>query len=140
VGEIVSHTAALISRDPALSSLRIHTPARTAVVLADREQLQIVFQNILMNAAQATGGAGDVDVAIEPGDRGWQVAITDHGPGMSADVREQAFAPFFTTKHRGTGLGLPTARRFVEAHGGHIALDAPPGGGTVVTVFLPSAP
>ena len=137
---LVAHTAALIARDPTLASLRIHTPTESAVVLADREQLQIVFQNILMNAAQATGGAGDVDVAIEPAERGWQVAIADHGPGMPAEVREQAFAPFFTTKHRGTGLGLPTARRFVEAHGGHIALDTPPGGGTVVTVFLPSAP
>ena len=55
----------------------------------------------------------------------------------SADVRKRLFTPFFTTKARGTGLGLLTARRLVEAHGGTIAIDCPAGGGTVVTLELP---
>jgi signal transduction histidine kinase len=56
---------------------------------------------------------------------------------MTPDVRETVFEPLFTTKHRGTGLGLPTARRVVERHRGTLDLPCPPGGGTVATVTLP---
>ncbi len=58
---------------------------------------------------------------------------------MPAEVRDKVFEPFFTTKHRGTGLGLPTARRIVEAHGGTIEIDTPASGGTVVLISLPAA-
>jgi signal transduction histidine kinase len=53
------------------------------------------------------------------------------------EIRQKIFTPFFTTKSRGSGLGLPTAKRFVEAHHGLIAVDCPTGGGTTVTVQLP---
>ena len=65
------------------------------------------------------------------------MSIADAGPGMPADVREHAFEPFFTTKSRGTGLGLPLAKRIVDAHGGEIQIDTPQTGGTVVTLLLP---
>jgi len=52
-------------------------------------------------------------------------------------VRQKLFTPFFTTKARGTGLGLSTAKRLVEAHGGTILIECPPGGGTTVTLELP---
>jgi signal transduction histidine kinase len=54
-------------------------------------------------------------------------------------VREHLFEPFFTTKHRGTGLGLATARRIVESHGGTLTLVDAPGGGTIARLSLPSA-
>ena len=60
------------------------------------------------------------------------------GPGMPDDVKEKVFEPFFTTRSRGTGLGLPIAKRVVEAHGGRIAIDTPPSGGTVVSMSLPA--
>ena len=56
---------------------------------------------------------------------------------MPADVRDRAFDAFFTTKHRGTGLGLPIAKRVVDAHGGTIQIDLPPEGGTTIFVELP---
>ena len=68
-----------------------------------------------------------------------QVAFVDSGPGISADIREKIFTPFFTTKSRGTGLGLPTVKRLVEAHKGQVLLDCPPAGGTTVVVELPLA-
>ena len=69
---------------------------------------------------------------------GWQeLRIIDQGAGIPPEIQEHLFEPFFTTKHRGTGLGLPTARRILEGHGGSIALDCPPGGGTVAIVRLP---
>jgi signal transduction histidine kinase len=97
----------------------------------------VVFQNILMNAAQAMDGQGHVDVTITHADGHCLVAIADQGPGMPEEVRAKAFDAFFTTKHRGTGLGLPIARRVVEAHGGKMVIDMPPTGGTTVSVELP---
>ncbi|HVH26096.1 MAG TPA: ATP-binding protein [Vicinamibacterales bacterium] len=135
---LVTSTADLIMRDPSMQGLRIRVAGADAVAQADREQLQIVFHNILTNAAQAMGGAGDVDVEISRSAEGWSVAFADHGPGMLAEVRDKAFEAFFTTKHRGTGLGLPTARRIVEAHGGQIAIESPPTGGTTVSIVLPT--
>jgi signal transduction histidine kinase len=65
------------------------------------------------------------------------VAVADNGPGIAPEVRAKIFEPFFTTKHRGTGLGLPTARRVVDRHRGTVEVDCPPEGGTIVTVTLP---
>jgi two-component system CheB/CheR fusion protein len=135
---LVTSTADLIMRDPSMQGLRIRVAGADAVAQADREQLQIVFHNILTNAAQAMGGAGDVDVEVSRSAEGWSVAFADHGPGMPPEVRDKAFEAFFTTKHRGTGLGLPTARRIVEAHGGQIAIESPPAGGTTVSIVLPT--
>ena len=63
--------------------------------------------------------------------------VQRQGPGIPADVLEKIFTPFFTTKARGSGLGLPTARRLIEAHHGTISVACPSSGGTVVTVHLP---
>ena len=97
----------------------------SADIVGDREMLQVVFQNILMNAAQAMEGQGRIDVTIATADGRCRVAIADRGPGMPNEVRDKAFDAFFTTKHRGTGLGLPIAKRVVEAHGGAIQIDVP---------------
>ena len=66
-----------------------------------------------------------------------RMTVTDSGPGIPPEIREKLFTPFFTTKARGTGLGLSTAKRFVEAQGGTIAIDCPPTGGTTVSIELP---
>src|SRR5437773_11828861 len=109
---LLNNTLDLLRRDPALSGLRIAISGNGAVVPGDAEQLQMVFANVLMNAAQAMGGTGDITIGIDHSALpGWSVAITDSGPGMSEEVRDKVFEPFFTTKHRGTGLGLPIARR-----------------------------
>ena len=112
--------------------------ANQQTVEADSELLQIVFSNLLLNAAQAMGGEGTVTVAVDWRDGRCDVSVQDTGPGMPPDVRDRMFEPFFTTKHRGTGLGLSTAKRLVEQHGGEIRAECPPRGGTIVTVSLPS--
>ena len=135
---LIRDTLQLLHRDPAFASLHVDFPAADAVTSADAEQLQLVFTNVLMNAAQALGGAGDITIGIERRPQQFVVSIADKGPGMPADVREKVFEPFFTTKHRGTGLGLPIARRIVAAHGGTIEIETPESGGTVVLVSLPA--
>jgi two-component system sensor kinase FixL len=136
LGALLGDTASMIERDPTMLNLEIGING-SAEVAGDRELLQIVFQNILMNAAQAMEGTGRVDVTITHIDGRCRVTVADRGPGMPEEIREKAFEAFFTTKHRGTGLGLPIAKRVVEAHGGTIHIDVPPEGGTTISVDLP---
>jgi two-component system sensor kinase FixL len=137
VASVIRTTADLLSGDPALKGMAVDIEGSAPPLQADAELLKIVFQNLLMNAAQATQGRGAVTVLLEPVDGMCRVTVRDSGPGIPVDVREKIFTPFFTTKARGTGLGLPTAKRIVEAHGGSIAVDCPSGGGTTVVVALP---
>ena len=81
---------------------------------------------------------GTVTVSVERHDGRCDLTIQDTGPGMPPEVRDRMFEPFFTTKHRGTGLGLSTAKRLIEQHRGEMRADCPPGGGTIVTVSLPA--
>ena len=136
---LVASTIDHLKRDPALAGIVIELAGNSAVVKADAEQLQLAFQNVLMNAAQAMGAQGRVRIAIARDDGCWSIAMADSGPGMPPEVREKAFEPFFTTKSRGTGLGLAIAKRVVEAHGGRLTIDTPTSGGTVVTVSLPGS-
>jgi len=138
IDAVVTDTAALIRQDPGMAELNIDMSG-SAAIAGDREMLQVVFQNILMNAAQAMTGQGSIEVRITATGTECRVDVIDHGPGMPRDVREKAFEAFFTTKHRGTGLGLPIARRLIEAHGGTIQIDVPAAGGTTVSVTLPLA-
>ncbi|MFN7916428.1 MAG: ATP-binding protein [Vicinamibacterales bacterium] len=139
---LIRATLHLLHRDPTFANLAVNFPESEAIAAADAEQLQLVFTNVLMNAAQAMGGTGEIRIGISrhvtDGQPEFVIAIADAGPGMPQDVREKVFEPFFTTKHRGTGLGLPIAKRIVEAHGGRIDIEVPEGGGTVVHIALPS--
>ncbi len=134
---LLSDTSSMIRSDPSLRDLDVGIEG-TASISGDREMLQVVFQNILMNAAQAMDGKGRIRVEIVQIDSRCRLTITDQGPGMPQEVRDKAFDAFFTTKHRGTGLGLPIARRVIEAHGGSIAIHIPDSGGTAISIDLPS--
>jgi PAS domain S-box-containing protein len=137
LADLVENTVGLMRKDPAQANLVIEVSGENPVVQADVEQLRIVLLNLLLNAAQANGHTGRIRVEIRATDLAATVAIADEGPGIPADVRARIFEPFFTTKHRGTGLGLPTARRVIERHHGALDVECPPSGGTVVTVTLP---
>jgi two-component system CheB/CheR fusion protein len=134
---LLESTAAMVRKDPAHAGLGITIEGDRPTIQADAEQLRTVFLNLLLNASQASGAPGGVRITIEAAAGECRVAIADDGPGMPEEVRERVFEPFFTTKHRGTGLGLPTARRVIERHSGTIDVRCPPSGGTVVVVTLP---
>jgi signal transduction histidine kinase len=107
------------------------------VVLGDRLALSIVVDNLLRNAAEAAAeGGGKVEVeVVREGDR-ILVAVADNGAGVSPDVRDRLFAPFVSSKPSG-GLGLVLARRFARLHGGDVAYEPRPGGGSLFTVQIP---
>ncbi len=102
-------------------------------------QLNQVFMNLLMNAADALEGRGTIRVATRARGDGVTVSIADDGPGIPEPIRERIFEPFFTTKPvgQGTGLGLSISHGIVERHGGRLSVECPPSGGTVFAIDLP---
>jgi signal transduction histidine kinase len=137
---LVRTTASLLTQDPSLRDVDIEVTGTAPPISADADMLRVVFQNLLINGAHAMQGKGAIRVAVEPRDSTCQIAFADGGPGIPPDIRKKIFTPFFTTKSRGTGLGLPTAKRFIEAHDGQIAIECPPAGGTTVVIRLPVGP
>jgi PAS domain S-box-containing protein len=134
---LVKTTANLLSTDPALREVDIVIEGGASLVSADPDMMRVVFQNLLINSAHAMQGKGRIRVAVERADSTCQIAFVDAGPGIPSDLRGKVFTPFFTTKTRGSGLGLPTVKRLIEAHNGQIAIDCPPTGGTTVIIKLP---
>jgi putative PEP-CTERM system histidine kinase len=108
-------------------------------VAADPEEIQSVVTNLVLNAYEATGEGGRIEV-VTSRENGWVlVAVTDDGPGMSKEfLANSLFKPFQTTKKNGLGIGLYQSKTVVEAHGGRIEVESAPGSGTTFRVFLPS--
>jgi two-component system sensor kinase FixL len=128
----------LLKRDPANADLVVNLSGAVPPLAGDPNLLTIVFQNFLINAAQAMQGRGVVSVSLDAGSGWHHVTIADTGPGIPKEIRANLFRPFKTTKARGTGLGMATAKRLVELHGGHLQVTSSEGGGTTITVHLPT--
>jgi two-component system sensor kinase FixL len=137
VVSVLRTTSEMLKQDPSARDITVSFEGSAAPTMADASLLQIVFHNLLVNSAQAMKNGGEIRVSIRDHDGMCHIELADTGPGIPPDIREQIFAPFFTTKARGSGLGLPTSRRLIEAHHGSIGVDCPTGGGTTVTVRLP---
>lgn len=137
VASLLGDTVALLKEDPRFEGIGILMDSTEANVAADAEQMKLVLLNLLINSAQAMNGQGQISVQVRVMNGFHELRIIDQGPGIPPEAREHLFEPFFTTKHRGTGLGLPTARRILQGHGGTVELDCPPSGGTVAVVRLP---
>jgi signal transduction histidine kinase len=116
------------------ADVRIEAPDSLPFV-CDSHKIQGVLVNLVKNAVDA---GHTVRVRAAADDGALTLEVADDGPGLSAEARAHLFEPFFTTKPNGTGLGLPTSRRYVEAHGGSIDFDqANDLGGARVRVRLP---
>jgi two-component system sensor kinase FixL len=127
----------LLKRDPANGNLVVDITGGVPPLVGDANLLTIVFENLLINSAQAMQGRGRITVTLAADDGFHHVTIADTGPGIPQEIRANLFRPFKTTKARGTGLGMATAKRLVELHGGRVEV-APPGAGTTIIVHLPS--
>jgi len=108
-------------------------------VLIDPDQIQQVFINIILNAAEAMirGGSLAILTGLTPDSQSVVVSFADTGPGIAETLREKIFDPFYTTKEHGTGLGLSISYGIIEQHGGTISVDSTVGKGSTFTIQLP---
>jgi two-component system CheB/CheR fusion protein len=134
---ILLDAISLLRRDPAGELVEVTIEGPDLVLTADSEMIRATVLNLLLNAAQAMNGRGNVTIKIAQHDWECSIEIRDSGPGVPPDLRDRVFEPFFTTKARGGGLGLPIARRTAELHGGTLTLSSPETGGSVFTLTLP---
>jgi len=117
---------------------RIYGPG-TGRIVADPQQLEQVFLNLIHNAMQAIDRGGSITLTTEAHEGELRIAFEDSGAGIVAEDLPRIFQPFFTTKHRGSGLGLPIVKRIVEAHDGAVEVESERGAGTRVSVRIPLA-
>lgn len=116
-------------------------------VRADTQQIKQVLINLIQNAADSIGHGGQITLRVgnaavpirKGGPDGVLLEVADNGKGISPEVQQRLFDPFFSTKEGGTGLGLPIAARIVEKHGGQLRYNTERNNGTTFTVVLPRA-
>ena len=147
VNELVREMIVLLRSEANRYSISIRTELAEDLpkVIADRVQLQQVFMNLMLNgidAMQGMTGHGELTIRSE-GSEG-QVLISvltsvcDTGVGLPAERAEQIFEAFFTTKDKGTGMGLPISRSIIESHGGRLWATGAPGSGATFQFTLPA--
>ena len=120
---------------PGGAAVAVDAPDGLAVQ-ADREQLRRALLNLARNAV-AAARTGHVQIGAELQGNRVRIAVRDDGPGVPAELREKIFTPFFTTREKGTGLGLAFVREIVREHGSEVGVRDAPGGGSVFSFELP---
>lgn len=141
VSKVISHVCELLRPEAATRGIEIamNMPDLLPSVAADSAQLTQALVNLVINAIQAVGRDGRVEVTggMEQGEGVLTIAVRDTGPGVPADNRSAIFEPYFTTKPEGSGLGLWIVQQIITAHGGAVEAANAAGGGAVFTVRLP---
>jgi signal transduction histidine kinase len=148
--DVLDHSLRMVQRqlDGKLISLNRSFRAQPDSIHGDNYQLEQAFVNLLLNAVEAMGPHGALNVATElvPALRSTKagdsplvrVTISDTGMGVAPENMCHLFEPFFTTKHDGTGLGLPITQRIVKEHHGDITVHSEPNKGTTFNILLPA--
>lgn len=134
VGTTVQRFAAQVQTRDIAISMQASAKAPAAI---DEEKMRRVLVNLLTNAADAVNGNGVIAVSISVAGPDVEIRVSDNGHGLALEDQEHIFEPFFTMKEKGTGLGLAIAKKIVDGHGGHIAVESAPGQGTTFIVTLP---
>jgi signal transduction histidine kinase len=120
--------------------IRSFFPADLPLVFLDRDLFQQAILNLILNAEQAMPHGGELTIQAEHHDGEVLLHFIDTGVGMTPEVLSRIFRPFYTTRPGGSGLGLATTRKIVQAHRGRIEVQSEPGRGTKFTIALPSQP
>lgn len=147
VKQIIQDLSLLLESDPRFQNVTICNNCPEALTATiDPDQMQQVFLNLFINAAEAMSSEGaitiDAAIASESEDvpiseEKVRIKVTDNGKGMNKADVQKVFEPFFTTKPAGTGLGLATVYRIIESHGGSIRVESACDVGTTFTIYLP---
>jgi signal transduction histidine kinase len=134
--EIARNTLTTI-RVPDTINVSVAPSAGLPKVDVDTQLIQRVFTNLIINAVQAMPTSGALLITGEMVGDFVKVCVKDNGMGMTTELRGKLFTPFFTTKAKGSGLGLAAVKRIIEAHGGIINVDSTPGEGSCFYFTLP---
>lgn len=148
INRLVRHVISLVENQALIKgvSLSFESGEGLPAITIDRNQMQSVLLNIIINALDATEPGGSITVttgigvsASKPGQKGIEITVTDTGCGIPPEHLDKLFDPFFTTKEvgQGTGLGLSVSYGIVERHGGTIWVQSKVGHGSSFTVWLP---
>lgn len=120
------------------SSLLIDNPQPGLVIHGDKDSLQTALQNLVTNAIDIVRLRARIELRVEIQSLNWiEFIVQDYGPGISSDMQEKIFDPFFTSRAKGTGLGLAVVRTVAEAHGGEVRVESKLGKGTKFIIRLP---
>lgn len=140
--EFADEIRGLLRGEAAAGDCRLQVEVADGVELtADREKLRRAVINLVRNAYQACDGGGRVAVEIGETDDGLrEVRVCDDGPGIPTDKLDEIMTPFFTTKEKGSGLGLALTRQIIEQHHGTMQIDSEAGAGTTVRLIIPFDP
>jgi len=111
--------------------------ARLSEINVDQDQMKRVFLNLTINAIQAMENGGTLTISTKQREGAVEISFKDTGTGISKENMEKIFTPFFTTRAKGMGMGLPICKKFVESHSGSIRVESEAGKGTTFTVKLP---
>ena len=118
-----------------------HSRRRLPRLLLDREKMEQAVINILINSIDALGKGGTIEIGarvLEENTKSLRVEISDNGPGISSEDLPYVFDPFFSSKKKGTGLGLANVKKIVEAHGGSVEVSPRKPSGTVLSLTFPT--
>jgi len=130
VHEVLHEIAGLLASDAEKKTIAVRVDAEKGLIASlDRDPICRALLNLARNAIQAVPEGGHVTLVARAAQQSVEVRIVDDGPGIAKESREDVFRPFFTTKQKGTGLGLALVKKTVDAHGGTIAIEETPGGG-----------
>lgn len=140
IARVAGHVCALLRPEAAAHGieLTLRLPESLPPVVADPDQLAQALVNLLLNAVQAVGRDGRVELSVRSDDAaGVVIAVADSGPGIDPANVAALFEPFYTTKEDGSGLGLWVVRQIAAAHGGTVQAANAAGRGAVFTLTLP---
>jgi signal transduction histidine kinase len=139
LGALTREVVAFVRREMSDAGVDIALEVDDALPLvsADEAQIRQSLLNLLRNAREAMAGGGRIDVSVRGEDEAIVVRIADRGEGVPEDVRTKLFDAFYSTKERGTGLGLPLTQQIVLAHRGTIRCEDREGGGAVFVITFP---
>ncbi len=141
LAELVETTLALLKNELKITHTKVKTSLQKglATIFGNPNQLQQVLVNIILNAVQAMGEGGNLEIWLDVDKEKKRafISVKDNGPGIPDEVLKHILEPFYTTKKDGTGLGLSVSYGIIKEHNGDIHIESKKGEGTTITIELP---
>jgi two-component system sensor histidine kinase HydH len=136
INEII---AAAIEKIAKPDDIKINLPNNFVYASCDFIKFEVMITNLIMNAIQAMGNSGQVDIRLADDGKFVTLQVIDRGCGISKDIMPRIFEPLFTTKQIGTGLGLASCKAIIDQHNGTVNVTSNVGKGTTFTVQIPKS-